>query len=166
MRKFILLILFLQLAVSCKISYTFSGTSIAPDVTTISIYTIENRAMRVNPSLSNSLTEALKDKYRKFTRLQQLVDGGDLMLEGEITSYETTAMAVTANEVASQNRFTVTVKIIFTDNKYPKNNFEKNFVAYEDFPSTTSFDTAESKFLPSIIEKLVEDIFNGTVANW
>jgi len=165
MRKFILSVISLQILVSCGI-YSFTGTSIDTDVNSITIYTIENRAMRVNPSLSNTLTEALKDKYRKFTKLQQLVDGGDLMVEGEITSYETTSMAVTANEVASQNRLTVTVKIIFTDNKHPKNSFEKNFVSYKDFPSTQPFDSVESALLDLIIEQLVEDIFNGTVANW
>ena len=154
-----------QIAVSCGI-YSFTGTSIQPDVNTISIYAIENRAMRVNPSLSNTLTEALKDKYRKYTKLQQVGEGGDLMVEGEITSYEVTTSSVSANEVAAQNRFTVTVKIIFTDNKHPENDFEKNFVAYEDFASSESFDSQESKLVDSIIEKLVEDIFNGTVANW
>ena len=50
--------------------YSFSGTSIAPDVKSISVYTIENRAMKVNPSLSNTLTNALQDKYRRLTNLE------------------------------------------------------------------------------------------------
>jgi hypothetical protein len=166
MRKFVLFILLVQIAVSCKVSYSFIGTSIDVDVNSISVYTIENRAIRINPSLSNSLTEALKDKYRRYTKLQQLVDGGDLMVEGEITSYEVTTTGVTSNEVASQNRLTVTVKIIFTDNKHPENSFEKNFVAYKDFPATASLDTEEPILISTIIENLVEDIFNGTVANW
>ena len=167
MKKFIpffILFMLSQIIVSCGI-YSFTGTT-ALDAESISIYLIENRAMRVNPSLSNTLTEALKDKYKKFTKLNQLVDGGDLMVEGQITSYEVTAMAITANEVASQNRLTVTVKIMFTDNKNDKNSFEKNFVAYKDFPSAKSFDSVESTLLEPIIEQLVEDIFNGTVANW
>ena len=165
MRRYIILALLSQLLISCGI-YSFSGTSIKPDVNTISVYTIDNVAMRVNPSLSNTLTEALKDKYRKFTKLTQQADGGDLMLEGQITSYEVSATAVTANEMASKNRLTVTIKIIFTDQKYPENSFDKNFVAYEDFDATVSFDSEEAKLVDSIVDKLVEDIFNGTVANW
>ena len=165
MQRFIVLALLSQLLISCGV-YSFSGTSIKPDVTTISIYNIENVAMRVNPSLSNKLTEALKDKYRKFTKLTQQTDGGDLMLEGQITSYEIAAMAVTANEMASKTRLTVTIKIIFTDQKYPENSFEKNFVAFEEFDASKSFDAFEGELVDSIIEKLVEDIFNGTVANW
>lgn len=60
--------------VSCGI-YSFSGTSIAPDVTSISVARIENRAMRVNPSLSNILTEGLKEKYRKLNKTLNYRDG-------------------------------------------------------------------------------------------
>jgi len=165
MKRFIVFAILSQLLLSCGI-YSFTGTSIKPDVTSISIYNIENRAMRVNPALSNSLTEALKERYRRFTKLQQAADGGDLMVEGHITSYEVTATAITANEMASKNRLTVTVKIIFTNNKHPEENFDKNFVAFEEFDSLRPFDSEEGDLVDSIIEKLVEDIFNGTVANW
>ena len=56
--------------------YKFNATSISPDVKTISIYTIENRAMKVNPSLSNQITEALQDKFRKLTKLDAVTDRG------------------------------------------------------------------------------------------
>ena len=89
--------------------YSFSGTSIAPDVKSISVYTIENRAMKVNPSLSNTLTNALQDKYRRLTNLEMLPEEGDLEVSGIITNYDVTPTAVTSDEVASQNRLTITV---------------------------------------------------------
>ncbi|MDD2583740.1 MAG: hypothetical protein PHE99_02190, partial [Bacteroidales bacterium] len=61
----------ISLVTSCGI-YSFSGTSIQPDVTSITVYNIENRAMRINPSLSNSITEGLKDKYRRLTKLNSM----------------------------------------------------------------------------------------------
>jgi len=146
--------------------YSFSGTSIAPDVTSITVYNIENQAMRINPLLSNNLTEGLKDKYRRMTKLDLTNDEGDLLVEGVITSYETSSIAVTAQEVASQNRLSVTVRITFTNKKYPNEDFEKSFAAFEDFPSTTSLDAVEASLVESIIEKLTEQIFNETVANW
>ena len=79
--------------------YSFNGTSIQPDIQTITVNTIENKAMKVNPSLSNSLTEALQDKYRKLTKLEMLPEGGDLEVSGVITSYEVTPTAVTSEEV-------------------------------------------------------------------
>ncbi|MDP3453645.1 MAG: LPS assembly lipoprotein LptE [Bacteroidales bacterium] len=165
MRRLILLLFVSIILTSCGI-YSFSGTSIAPDVTTITVYNVENRAMRINPALSNALTEALKDKYRKLTKLRLVNDGGDLIIDAQITSYETASIAVTAQEVAAQNRLTVTLKLTFTNVKYPKESFERNFAEFEDYPSTSSLDAVESRLVDSIIEKLTDKIFNETVANW
>ncbi len=163
-RLFVILITSL-LVTSCGI-YSFTGTSIQPDVNTITIPFIENKAQRVNPSLSNDLTEALQEKFRKLTRLEQVDVDGDLELICEITGYDVRATAMTADEQASQNRLTVSVKVEFTNRKYPEDNVSSSFNAYEDFDATMSLDAVESGLCESIIEKLVEDIFNATVAQW
>ena len=150
---------------SCGI-YSFSGTSIQPDVYTVTINYFEYKALRVNPSLSNELTEALKDQFRRLTRLEEVDQEGDLEISGEITGYDVKAMAVTADEVAAQNRLTVNVKIYFTNRKYPEDDFEKSFSAYADYDSNNTLDAMESQLCEEIIDKLVEDIFNATVANW
>ena len=154
-----------SLVSSCGI-YSFSGTSIQPDVKTITIPYVEYTALRVNPSLANDLTEALKEKYRKLTRLEEVDVDGDLELVCTVTGYDVKATAVTANEMASQNRLTVTVKIEFSNRKYPEDDVSNNFSAYEDFDATMSLDAVESGLCETIIEKLVEDIFNATVAQW
>ena len=150
---------------SCGI-YSFSGTSIKPDVYTVNIHYFEYKALRVNPTLSNDLTEALKDQFRRLTRLEQVDEGGDLDIVGEIIGYDVKAMGVTADEVAAQNRLTVNVKIYFTNNKYPEDNLEQSFSAYADFDATQSLDAVESSICEEIIDQLVEDIFNATVAQW
>ena len=164
-KQIYLLMLLMPLLAACGI-YKFNDTSIAPDVHTISVYNIENRAMKVNPQLSNTLTLALQDQYRKLTKLEMLEDGGDLQVSGFITSYEVTPTAVTSQEVAAQNRLTITVKITFKNRKYPKEDFDKSFVAFQDYDSTMSLDSVEPQLVDDIVEILVEDIFNATVANW
>lgn len=148
------------------VKYSFSGTSIQADVKTVTINYFEYKALKVNPTLSNDLTEALKDKFRKLTKLEQVEMDGDLELQGEVTGYEVRAAAVTANEVAAQNRLTVTVKLKFTNRKYPEDDFENNFSAYSDYDSTYSLDAVESTLCQEIVEKLVEDMFNASVAQW
>lgn len=164
-KRFILYFLLIFIFAGCGI-YSFSGTSIAPDVKSISVYTIENRAQKVNPSLSNTLTMELQDKYRKLTKLEMLNEGGDLEVSGFITSYDITPTAVTSQEVAAQNRLTITVKINFTNNKQPEENFEKSFVAFQDYNSELTLEQVESQLVDDIVEILVEDIFNATVAQW
>lgn len=146
--------------------YSFSGTSIQPDVNSITINLFEYRAMRVNPALSNDLTEALRTQFRRMTRLEQVEMDGDMELSGEITGYDIAAAAVTADEVAARNKLTVTVKVSFTDKKHPEEDFEKSFSSYAEYDSSNTIDAVESSLCAEIIEKLVEDIFNAAVAQW
>jgi len=146
--------------------YSFSGTSIQPDVKTVTIDFFEYKAQRVNPSLSNDITEAIRTQFRRMTKLEQVELDGDLEISGAITGYEVRASAVTANEVAAQNRLTITVSVEFTNRKYPEEDFEKSFSNYADYDSTQSLDAVESSLCAEIIEKIVDDIFNATVANW
>ena len=146
--------------------YSFSGTSIQADVKTVTIDFFEYKAQKVNPSLSNDITEALRTQFRRMTKLEQVEMDGDIEISGEITGYEVRASAITANEVAAQNRLTINIKIEFTNRKYPEEDFEKNFSNYADYDSTQSLEAVESSLCAEIIEKLVDDIFNATVANW
>ena len=166
MRKFLILAALTLSVCSCG-TYSFSGTSIQPDVNTITIGYFEYRAMKVNPSLSNELTEAIRTRFRRMTRLEQVDTDGDLEITGEVTGYTVAASAVAAGDVASKNRLTITVKVSFTNRKYPEDNFEdKNFSGYADYDSTLSLDAVEAGLTTEIVDKLVEDIFNATVAQW
>ena len=166
MKRTALILVSALLVVSCGI-YSFTGTSIQPDVKTITIPYVEYKALRVNPSLAGDLTDALQEKFRKLTRLEQVDVDGDLELVCEVSGYDVKATAVTADEQAAQNRLTVTVKIDFANKKYPEDDVSnKSFSAYEDFDATMSLDAVEATLCETIIEKLVEDIFNATVAQW
>lgn len=154
------------LVASCGI-YSFSGTSIQPDIKTVTINYFEYKALKVNPSLSNDITTALQDKFKKLTKLEQVDIDGDLELTGTVTGYDVKATAVTSGDVAAMTRLTITVKMTFVNRKHPEYGFEdKSFSSYADFDATQSLDAVESSLCEEIIEKLVEDIFNSTVANW
>ena len=151
---------------SCGI-YSFTGTSIQPDVKTVTVNYFEYKALKVNPSLSNDLTNALQDKFLKLTKLEQVDMDGDLEITGAVKGYDFKAAAITANEQAAMNRLTVTVKISFVNRKYPEDDFDdKSFSAYADFDAMQSLDAVESSICEEIIEQLCEDMFNATVANW
>ena len=163
--KRIIIFGFLVFLTSCGI-YTFSGTSIQPDVKTIDIGYFEYKALKVNPTFSNQMTESLKERFRKMTRLDQVDMDGDLEITGAVTDYDIRATSITANEQAAKNRLTVTLKITFKNKKHTEENFDRNFSAYSEYDSTQPLDAVEGTLCEEIIDKLVEDIFNATVANW
>lgn len=168
MKRLFTLILCTLMLNSCGIyTLSFSGTSIQPDVNTICIDFFENKAQKVNPSLANDLTEAIKTQFRKMTRLEQVELDGDLTISGQITGYDVSPQAITADEVAARNRLTISVVVNFEDKKHPEEDFsKKSFTGYADYDSTNTLDAVEADLCKTIIDIIVEDIFNATVAQW
>lgn len=154
---------------SCKVNYSTTGASLSSGEKTISVLYFPNRAPIVNPTLSQEVTEKLKDKFISQTSLNMTSSDGDLIFEGEIVGYDTKPIAITGNDLtdkASLNRLTITVKVKFVNQKEPKNNFDSQFMAYEDYSSDRGLDEVEGELVPLILEKLIEDIFNRSVVNW
>ncbi|MFH0757519.1 MAG: LptE family protein [Bacteroidota bacterium] len=151
---------------SCRMSYSFTGASISPEVKTISINNFPNKAMLVVPTLSRNLTEALQNYFTSQTNLILVDRNGDLTLEGSITGYAVQPQAISGNEVAQLNRLTITVQVKFTNKFDEKQNFESNFSRYLDYPSSQNLISVQDNLIAEINDQLVQDIFNKAVVNW
>ena len=151
---------------ACKVSYSFTGASIAPNVKTFSVYYFPNRARLVNPNLSQQFTDGLQEKLIKQTSLNQISESGDLEFSGQITDYDVKPMNIGEGDLAAQNRLTITIKLKFVNNKDHEQDWDKSFTAYEDFDSNQSLSAIEDSLVPEIIKKLTDDIFNASIANW
>jgi hypothetical protein len=156
----------LVIVYGCTMSYSFTGTNIPASVKTYSVFYFPNRAKLINPTLSNDFTEKLKTKLQRQTKLKEETETGDLLFEGQITGYEVRPIAIQKEDMAAQNRLTITIRVKYTNNKDHELDFNKDFSAYEDFSSSISLNDVESSIVPEILEKLIEDIFNATIANW
>lgn len=161
------LIMLSFIVVSCSISYKFNGASIDYTKTkTISIVDFPNTAELVYPPLTQVFGEGLRDVYSKQTRLQLLKKGGDLHIEGEITGYQLTPMAIGTDSYAAETKLTMTVKVRFTNNKSPEDDFEKTYSASQIFPSTTMLTSVQADLAKLMVADIVDNIYNDTVAKW
>ncbi len=149
---------------SCGI-YSFSGASIPAEAKTVSVDYFPNHAQLVNPMLSNNLTNALRDAMTNQTTLDMVEAGGDLTFEGEITDYRTNPVAITG-QTAAMNRLTITVKVRFSNRIDDSKDFEQSFSRYEDYPSNQDLNSVQESLTATIIDQLVEDIFNKALVNW
>ena len=145
--------------------YSFSGASIPAEAKTVSVDYFPNHAQLVNPTLSNTLTNALRDAMTNQTTLDMVESGGDLAFEGEITDYRTSPVAI-SGQTAAMNRLTVTVKVRFSNRIDDTKDFEQSFSRYEDYPSDQELTSVQESLTATIIEQLVEDIFNKALVNW
>ncbi|MGC8866232.1 MAG: LptE family protein [Bacteroidales bacterium] len=147
-------------------SYSFTGASIPIQAKTISVEYFSNQAPIVVPSLSQVLTDALRDRFTSQTPLNLVPRDGDLHIEGIITGYSTQPVAIQGNEQAALNRLTVTVRVKFTNKYDEKANFEQTFSRFEDYPFTASLNSVQDALIQQIVDALVDDIFNKAVVNW
>jgi hypothetical protein len=151
----------------CSISYKFNGANINYQTThTISVAEIPNNAAMVNPSLSNYISEVLRDLYQRQTRLQVIRKGGDLEIEGEITGYDITQGAIAADSYASESKLTITVMIHFTNNINPEESFDKSYSAFQTFSSSQLLTDVQDDLCSVIVKEISENIYNDTVAKW
>lgn len=168
MRKFQLsFTLFLLLLAGCTVSYKFNGASIDYTKTkSVSIAEFPNNAELVYPPLSNNFSEGLRDIFSRQTRLQILRKGGDLELEGEITGYTLTPMAISADSYSAETKLTLTVRVRFTNNVTPEDSFEKTYSAFQNFDSSQLLTDVQDDLLTTMIQEITESIYNDTVAKW
>jgi hypothetical protein len=150
---------------SCKISYGTKDVSVPPDIQTVKVGLIENRARYINPALSPQLTDQLRQKIVRQTRLSHNSgDNADYDITGFITDYSLSTSAISGQQVAT-NRLNVAVHIVLNNrklNKVDEYDISRGF----DFSSSLTLQQAEVRLLDEIIRSISDDIFNRIFSNW
>lgn len=163
----VLVVTILSLALSgCKVSYSFSGVNIAPEVSTYTVTYFQNRAPIVQAQLSQIFTETLQDKIQNNTSLDLDNEGGDVQFSGEITGYATRPTAITGDETAARNRLTISVRVKYTNLMEPDLDFDTSFSRYEDYDASQNLTDVENDLITLIVDTLIEDIFNKAFISW
>jgi len=160
-------IVFLSLTtmLSCGI-YSFTGGDTG-DATTIQIDFFNNNAQLIEASLSQEFTLNLQDFFITQTNLNLVKNSGELQFEGEITRYTITPMSATADQTAAQNRLTIEFNVRFYNRIDENKNFEKRFSHFFDYDADEILqDTLLESAFQEIFDRVNQDIFNASVANW
>jgi hypothetical protein len=148
----------------CKfVNYSFTGTTISPDIKTISVANFVNNSGGGPANITQNFTERVKEYYQQNSTLKIYPPDGtaDLQVEGDLTP-----IAPTQGQFASLNRLTVRVQVRFTNTKNETENFDAPFSFYADFPQERTLTAVENELLTVIFDQIVLDIFNKSVANW
>ena len=150
----------------CTGGYSFTGASIPAEAKTISITQFPNYATTVNPQLSQKLYDGLQQMFSSQTSLNVTSDDGDLQITGEITDYSTRTSSIGSDDNVATNRFTITIKVSFTNRFDSKADFEQTFSRFKDYAASRDFSSVEQSLTDEIVTELCEDIFNKSVVTW
>ena len=156
----------LLLAMSACGIYSFTGASISPETKTVAVFLFQNNANLVVPTLTQTITESLKDRIVTQTNLQLTRSAADIEFDGKIIDYSVRPMSLQGNNVTSQNRLSISVKVKYTNKKEDAKSFEYTFTRYAHFPGTKNLPDVENELIKIISTQLIDDIFNKAFVNW
>jgi hypothetical protein len=154
---------------SCAYTLSLNGASIPPDLKTIDIQFFENNAPLVVSTLSQTFTEALKNRIRTQTNISIVRGEANATMSGAITGYSIAPVSIQATNnnappIAGASRLTITVSVKYVYEADKKLSFEESFTKYKEFTGEST--AQEQNLIQDIVKQLTDDIFNRAFANW
>ncbi len=166
MKRIGYIFIILALGYSCKVSVSLTGADVDENIKTATIEIFENQAALTNPNFPRIVTEGLREKFIRQTKLKLVTEGGDVNFRGAITGYSTAPVAISGAETASLTRLTISVSVEYSNKLDESKNFNQTFSRFADFNSTQNLNQVEDALMTEISEQLVQDIFNRAFLNW
>lgn len=161
------------LPLSCGVSVNYSMTGAATEAETISIGEFYNNADLGPANMAQTFTNDLKNYFVQNSNLSVVTEEGELQLEGEIMDLRITPIAPTGTDDptainrASATRLTITVRATYINTLKEDMSFkDKSFSFYKDFDNELNVSDVEEAFVKEIFQRIINDIFNASVANW
>ena len=130
-------------------------------------YAARNKGSTFEPGSHLEFTKMLQNKIQNQTKLELVnTSKSDLVYEGEITEYRITPVSSTAQQTTEQNRLSIGIQLRFTNNTKEETDFEQRFSFFFDFPANKHLNSIKTEAHEVIFERITQDIFNATLANW
>ena len=165
--RHILLSLLVLLLTACTVSYRFNGASIDyTETKTIQIDNFPIRSAYVWAPMQSIFQNRLTEIYTNQTKLRQVKKNGDLQLAGEIVAFDQFNKGISSDGYSSQIQLKMTVNVRFVNNKKHTDDFERQFSAQSTYETTQSLNSVQEELVTQMVEDIVDQIFNATVANW
>jgi len=157
----------------CGMSVNYSMTGSSTPAKTISITEFYNNTDLGPANIGQTFTNQLKTYFVQNSSLSVVTTDGELQMEGEITDFRVTPISPVAtsdpNQInsASSLRLTITVKATYVNTLDETLSFkDKSFSFYQDIPNDQNLTDVQDQLIRTIFTRIVNDVFNASVANW
>src|SRR5688572_7520571 len=155
---------------SCGV-YSFSGVNTTAK--TISFVEFYNNTDLGPPTMGQTFTNDIKNYFIQNTNLSVVREEGELQMEGEITDFRLSPISPVATDDpdqinnAASTRLTIMVKVTYINTLDEAMSFkDKTFSFYKDFPNEQNLADVQDAYIKEIFQRIINDIFNASVANW
>ena len=151
--------------------YNFTGGNVGTaetfQVNYFQNYATQSPGSTFEPGMDRDFTLALQDRILNQSSLD-LVNSGtaDLLYEGEIVEYRISPMSATASQTAAQNRLSIAVQVRFFNRTKEDADFDQRFSFFYDYPAASQLSSVKDEAHEIIFERITQDIFNASLADW
>jgi len=143
------------------------GTAETFQVNYFQNYATQSPGSTFEPGVDRDFTQALQTRIRDQSSLSLTNSGNaDLLYEGEIVEYRISPMTATAQQNAAQNRLSMAVKVRFYNKTKEDADFERRFSFFYDYPANSQLSSVKDEAHTIIFERITQDIFNESLADW
>lgn len=152
--------------------YSFTGNSIPPHLTTLSIATAEDESSFGDALLRERLTQQLITRFRNDNSFRLVQENATANLSATIVSVveETVALAPAGTTLQTAEReldrkMTVTVRVRYEDRVKKVQIWEKNFTQFRNYPVEQGF-SARTSAVDVALTRIAEDALLAVVSGW
>lgn len=170
MMRYLFLFLGLFLFTSCwPTRLSFQDLNFPEEWKVFTVKTFENNAPNTPLSYSATLTENVKDAIQNNTSLVlsgSPQDEVQLEIEGVITNYSITPVALQEGDAAAKNRLSVSAVFTIFIKAPEEEEMTVNSSRFVDYDSNTDLGIVETTLLEEVNAQIVQDIINQLFSNW
>lgn len=149
-------------------SLSFKDGSMPEEWEFFYIKPVESQSANIPLNYTLDLSEALRTNIQNNTRLKLADDANDAQvnIEGVIANYTITPVSLQGDDVAAQNRLTVTVNFDIFITAPEDDEMTLRASRFIDYDSDTDLATVESEYLAEISNQIAQDVINKLLSNW
>lgn len=168
MKYLLLLSLILSLSSCWPTRVSFIDGTMPEEWKTFSVKTLDNNAPNTPISYAAQLSEKLKDGLQNNTRLllNPETGKGEVYIEGVISNYTITPVAIQEGDNSAKNRLTVSVQFTIFVSEPEEDKILLTCTRFVDYDSNTDLATSESTLLEEVSTQIVQDVINKLLSNW
>lgn len=152
--------------ISCGKFYDFKGISIPAEVNTFIVEPFIFLDAQCQAGLEVTVSEKLRAVIRNQSRLVNDEENPDVTFSGQVASCKTTYVAPTEGSTTSLNRFEISIKVEYQNNNDEEDKWSKNYSAFQDFDSNGDFQTLQDGLIETILNDIIDRVFNDSFTNW
>lgn len=154
------------IALAMSSCYSFTGASLPPHIKTVAIPLTDDISGFGQSDVRQRMTDILTEKFTREGSLQVTNRSrADALVESTITSITDENVGVQQNEQLTTKRVTISVDVVYRDQKKQKDFWQRKFNQSADYPIDQTLAGLKSA-LQTAEDRLAEDILLAVISNW